>query len=85
MDFFNFKPQIIDEEYGPEPSIREFLFRYYISHDTDAFTSQQLTEQYIEKILEQYQVINKDDIFIGSFEEYDDEVERWIDSGCSWD
>ena len=32
----------------------------------------------IEKILEQYQVINKDDIFIGSFEEYDDEVKRWI-------
>ncbi len=57
QDLFDIQPQLSDNENtGPEPDLRELIFKYYNKHFTYE-DSLELTERYIGQLLKQYKEI----------------------------
>jgi hypothetical protein len=48
--FWDKKPQLAEIKSGPEPSLREVLKHYYVSHDIPGPTANTLVEDYIREI-----------------------------------
>jgi hypothetical protein len=58
-EFFDIKPQLVDIKFGPEPSLREMIFKYYHEGYADSIFNgwelpsklKELTDKYIEELI----------------------------------
>lgn len=55
LRLFEFQPQLSEEEYGAEPCIRELIEGYYRKY-MDSRDVEDLTNLYIEKLIEDFSV-----------------------------
>lgn len=53
-DIFNYQPQTVEVEYGPEPSIHQLILAYYIDAGYSGLESIKYTTEYIKAIEKEY-------------------------------